>query len=78
MQRWERRARNWLIRAQERRIRRKARSINKGDRSMANARVKPPGEGGLKVSRPVGWGIQMGRMTARWLPPRFLKPRETT
>jgi hypothetical protein len=39
---------------------------------------KPPGEGGLKVSRPVGWGIQMGRMTARWLPPRFLKPMETT
>ena len=39
MQRWERRARNWQIRAQERRIRRKARSAE-GERSMANARVE--------------------------------------
>ena len=40
MQRWERRARNWLIRAQERRMRRKARLTKEGERSMANARVE--------------------------------------
>jgi hypothetical protein len=40
MQRWERRARNWLIRAQERRMRRKARLTNEGELSMANARVE--------------------------------------
>jgi hypothetical protein len=35
MQRWERRARNWLIRAQD-----KARLTNEGERSMADARVE--------------------------------------
>jgi hypothetical protein len=40
MQRWERRARRWLFRAEERRARRKASSP--GKHGLANARAEEP------------------------------------
>ena len=42
MQRWERRARKWVVRAAERRLRRRARSQNKGDRGLTKAEIEEP------------------------------------
>jgi hypothetical protein len=42
MQRWQRRAKRWVIRAMERRVRRRTRSRDNGDRGLTEARVEEP------------------------------------
>ena len=42
MQRWERRARKWVVRAAERRVRRRARLQNKGDCGLTEGRMEEP------------------------------------
>jgi hypothetical protein len=42
MQRWERRARKWVVRAAERRVRRRARLQKKGDRGLTKADIEEP------------------------------------
>jgi hypothetical protein len=42
MQQWESRAKRWVIRATERRVRRRTRSRDNDDRALTEARVEEP------------------------------------
>jgi hypothetical protein len=59
MQRWERRARKWVVRAAERRVRRRARQ-NKGDCGLTEAEIEEPSIR-EEANEPVGFSNENDR-----------------